>query len=1391
MSSTSEYSDESDDSSSTMDSYSDIEGKDFFKYPSPLRLTKSVDISQKSSWSDSSNSDGILGCTKRHKKKRLPPIGIFWDIENCQVPRFKSASAIVQRIRTFFLQSYREAEFIVVCDVKKEHSQVIQELHDSQVNVIHVSSISKNAADEKLRQSLRRFAEVHRPPCAVVLISGDVNFAADLSDLRFRRKIRVILLHNANVADALILCANEHFLYYDLIEDLPRQKKEKVLPDEVAILEITNLPLNCNFGKIKARLKILTDNCGGRVEDIHPEGRATVRFSTLDFALRAQKRINGEDVYGSKIQASAPSIRNYSGRKTKNENMNYPSIPSFYAANPLDISHMITNTPWRANYPLPPPAFQPDPSQASANILWRQCERPLARDAGESNYFRPIQGAQSMLSNPEPSYDMRISDIRPSNSETVQNMNIPNRNQKVGIDSEVSDDSKTTNENCKLQNAVDKQPVDLVISNLDSSIGLSDLRRLLTNMLKEYAMICNLKISTQADGSTSANIRVSSQQEAQFAISQLHRQKLGQKRIVISYAQNNVSDPEHLKALIVNILQEAPEKCMALFKFMALLESRYHCTISVSEVNKLKDVCKITEEQGCRIISLTQEVKASPPPNLNKIILSYCTVHCPNGLQSGGWCEINTIQSPNVMISLKFFCNQLYTLLDIHMGSLPFLSFQACYEQTFRIPLPVDDTGVPLEHFVMCVPNISIKQVGPNKTIKIIKRENKKVVNDEETFLKGVPPSIAPNIYLLCREVVDLLRTMDKCQLPLAKFIPAYHHHFGRQCRVAHYGHTKLVDLFESMSHIVQIIGDGTRRLITLSHSAQMRRFTSDLLKVLKVQPCKQISVLEFPAAYEKVINKPFSPIDYGLCNFEDLLGELPENTIVLSKKDDKLTIAVPKREQSPKEIAKTKEFSVEVVELLRHSPYCTIIFHKFVPAYHHHFGYQCKVSDYGFTKLIELFEAIPDVVKIIELSDGERAVCLTLPKMLKVLGSQLLSLIKNSSLSSISLEDFPVLYLKEFGYPFKPEAYECETVEQVIMNLPEYVQLLQTSIGSYIIPVEQDPIQIFKVRAWSILLEPPYCKEYAFFKIEYHTKYNSHWTVENLNELKNVLSISYSNNKNYISLTRQYVLAAQLYQVLYNNGGQIVYNELERGLFACYGNEIKLEDYNIHSPNDLMKCFNFLIFLRGSGPNPLISFNKILADHQVPLPTPLQEVKPIRREEERSCKWLQIGHDAPHRKIAPPKPDTPPSPGTVLYWNSPNAYGGSKITCFQDFSIRMPLFQTPRLMEKDIKELISPAHQLYAGDNNPWSVRNNIFQTFTPPDATELPLPDKLISRGVISDDSNDSGVNTKLDISPSDLDNMGASLNHNMEEERNECQRNLPQENTESLVAKCSFMR
>lgn len=70
-----------------------------------------------------------------------------------------------------------------------------------------------------------------------------------------------------------------------------------------------------------------------------------------------------------------------------------------------------------------------------------------------------------------------------------------------------------------------------------------------------FLKVLSLNITVQTDGIPIANIRVNNQQAAQFIISQLHRQKLGHKRIVISYAQSNSPDPEQLRAMVVSILQ--------------------------------------------------------------------------------------------------------------------------------------------------------------------------------------------------------------------------------------------------------------------------------------------------------------------------------------------------------------------------------------------------------------------------------------------------------------------------------------------------------------------------------------------------------------------------------------------------------------------------------------------------------------------------------------------------------------------------------------------------------------------------------------------------------------------------------------------------------------------
>lgn len=47
-----------------------------------------------------------------------------------------------------------------------------------------------------------------------------------------------------------------------------------------------------------------------------------------------------------------------------------------------------------------------------------------------------------------------------------------------------------------------------------------------------------------------------------------------------------------------------------------------------------------------------------------------------------------------------------------------------------------------------------------------------------------------------------------------------------------------------------QILGMGTKRLLTLTHRAQVKRFTQDLLKLLKFQASKQVAIKDFMQAY-------------------------------------------------------------------------------------------------------------------------------------------------------------------------------------------------------------------------------------------------------------------------------------------------------------------------------------------------------------------------------------------------------------------------------------------------------------------------------------------------------------------------------------------------------------
>ncbi|KRT80036.1 hypothetical protein AMK59_7328, partial [Oryctes borbonicus] len=633
----------------------------------------------------------------------------------------------------------------------------------------------------------------------------------------------------------------------------------------------------------------------------------------------------------------------------------------------------------------------------------------------------------------------------------------------------------------------------------------------------------------------------------------------------------------------------------------------------------------------------------------------YCSVHCPNGLESRGWGEAETSQLPNVMMPLKHFSEKVNELLSSHMGTLPLSSFPICYKIEFNQSLPIDDNGVPLEHLVTCVKNVKLKLGGHNCNIKYIKREIKANTIDivKEEAIKSSSPSIVSNIQLLCREMVDLLKTTDRCQLPLGRLIPAYHHHFGRQCRVADYGFTKLIDLLESqiVSGVVQILGYGARRVITLTHSTQVRRFTSDLLRVLKGQVSRQLMANEFPAAYERIIGKPFNAIEYGLCNLHDLLDEVPDNTVVIIKRNGTVGIAIPKREQTAEEIVRTKQFADEVIELLSYSPECSMLFNKFVPAYHHHFGHQCKVSDYGFTKLIELFEAIPDTVRIEEMADGERRVLLILPRALKVLGEQIVNIIKHSKLASIPLELLPTTYLREYGYSLKPDLYECVDYNDLIAKLSDYVVVTQSSVGPLLVLAHAESNDTISMRIWCLLLQAPHWLTLSTLVSQYRIKYQSNISVTKLEQLPHIININTAENR--VSLTPFYLLAAQLYNIIYRSGGQVNYSNLENLYKRFYNKEISYISLKVKSMEELISHLSFMLLIRGSKKKTNIVLNQKLLEYDIPLPMSNSNENQNAKKED-PVQWPPppahniILTPKSYKRVSPPKPDTPPTPGSA-----------------------------------------------------------------------------------------------------------------------------------------------
>ena len=541
--------------------------------------------------------------------------------------------------------------------------------------------------------------------------------------------------------------------------------------------------------------------------------------------------------------------------------------------------------------------------------------------------------------------------------------------------------------------------VELLVTNLDQSLDQREMRRTILSIFRQYVDVMGVNVYFQSDGNMAACVKVPTVGDAQYAISKLHRAKVGYKRILISiyhHSQSSHANPnQHYNAVAIgkqkvhSLLSEVPGGKLQLFKFREMFEKRFHASLGVSELYKMKDIVTVTEDEASgRMVQLNgmnnnnnnphwamQQQYQQPQQQIfkEKVLplpfevnaLPYCSQHSSmssnnvgNEQEKQGWAEKeNCTHLPTVHVSLNVLTPNVKKLVKAHLGSLPLISFLDCYKAEFggslQEELIIDEEGVPLEHLITCIRGVVVQQ-SPTTGIKNIvlwEDENGCPLPPAPSVASlqqhMIPSPLAGQLSLFSRELVDLLKAQPGCRMLFNKFIPTYHHHFGRQCRVADYGYTKLKDLFDALGNVIQVMGEGSRAIITLTHRAQIKRFTSDLLRVLKSLPKKEVTVNDLPEAFERMLNmgKPFKITDYGVCEIEDMFGLISETAVVVSGSGDDMTVSIPKREQTLDELERTQQFAQECVELLRHAPDCRLPFSKFIPSYHHHFGRQCRYS--------------------------------------------------------------------------------------------------------------------------------------------------------------------------------------------------------------------------------------------------------------------------------------------------------------------------------------------------------------------------------------------------------------------------------------------------------------
>ncbi|GMI66700.1 hypothetical protein like AT3G62200 [Hibiscus trionum] len=147
---------------------------------------------------------------------------VWWDIENCQVPKHCDPHAIAQNISSALVKMNYCGPVSISAygDTNRIPSSVQQALSSTGIALNHVPAGVKDASDKKILVDMLFWAVDNPAPANYLLISGDRDFSNALHQLRMRR-YNILLAQPMKASAPLVAAAKSVWLWMSLSAGSP------------------------------------------------------------------------------------------------------------------------------------------------------------------------------------------------------------------------------------------------------------------------------------------------------------------------------------------------------------------------------------------------------------------------------------------------------------------------------------------------------------------------------------------------------------------------------------------------------------------------------------------------------------------------------------------------------------------------------------------------------------------------------------------------------------------------------------------------------------------------------------------------------------------------------------------------------------------------------------------------------------------------------------------------------------------------------------------------------------------------------------------------------------------------------------------------------------------